>query len=61
MNCKCGNRMRVNKTVTTPEVTYRIYKCDRCGRSTCSEEKVTQDARKKMNENRRKGLKIDII
>lgn len=59
MECKCGSRMKVVRTVTTPAASFRYYRCLKCGREVNTEEKATPRAKEKLNEARNKKYAND--
>ena len=59
MECKCGSRMKVVRTVTTPAASFRYYRCLKCGREVNTEEKTTPKAKEKMNAARNNKYKND--
>ena len=54
MICECGAKMKVVRTVSGKDATFRYYRCMNCNRRKSSEEKVTPKAKEKMQKERNK-------
>lgn len=54
MECKCGAKMKVVRTVSTQTASFRYYKCLNCGMEMNTEEKATPKAKEKMSKERKK-------
>jgi hypothetical protein len=59
MICECGAKMKVVRTVSGKDATFRYYRCLNCNRRKSSEEKVTQKAKEKLNAARNKKYAND--
>ncbi len=59
MICECGAKMKVVRTVSGKDATFRYYRCPNCDRKKSSEEKVTQKAKEKLNAARNKKYAND--
>lgn len=59
MICECGTKMKVVRTVSGKDATFRYYRCLNCNRRKSSEEKVTLKAKEKMNAARNKKYAND--
>lgn len=61
MECiKCGMKMKVMKTISQGNRTYRAYKCGDCGEYLYSEEKCTNDAKRELNKIHYEKLKKSV-
>lgn len=59
MICECGAKMKVVRTVSGKDATFRYYRCLNCNRRKSSEEKVTPKAKEKLNAARNKKYAND--
>ena len=57
MICECGAKMKVVRTVSGKDATFRYYQCPNCNREKNSEEKVTQKSKEKMKAERNRRYK----
>ena len=57
MICECGAKMKVVRTVSRKDATFRYYQCLNCNRRKSSEEKITPKAKEKMQAERNRQYK----